>query len=58
MLIIFELDVVPLNSFIDVFFLLQREHVLVKLLLELFVGVINAKLFERVLCENFEAEDV
>ena len=46
MLVVFELDVTPFNSFIDVLFLLQREHVLVKLLLKLFVGVINAKLFE------------
>ena len=58
MLVVFELDVTPFNSFIDVLFLLQREHVLVKLLLKLFVGVINAKLFEWVLGENFEAEDI
>ena len=46
MLVILELDITPLNSFVDVLFLLQCEHVLVELLLKFFVGVINAKLFE------------
>ena len=46
MLVILELDVTPLNSFIDVLFLLKCEHVLIELLLKLFVGVVDAQLFE------------
>lgn len=31
---------------------------LIELLLQLFVGVVNAELFERILCEHLEAEDI
>ena len=58
MLVILELDIAPLNSFIDVFFLLQCEHVLVKLLLKLLIRIIDTQLLERVLGENLKAKDV
>lgn len=58
MLVVLELDITPLDSFIDVFFLLQCEHVLVELLLKLFICVIDTQLLKRVLGENFEAKDV
>lgn len=41
-----------------VFFLLQRKHVLVELLLQFLVGIINAQLLERVLLEDLESEDI
>jgi len=46
MLVVLELDVAPLDAFIDVFLLLQSEHVLVELLLQFFVCVIDAQLLE------------
>lgn len=38
----------PLDAFALVFFLLQYEHVVVKELLEFFIGEINAELFKTV----------
>ena len=58
MLVVLELDITPLNSLVDVLFLFQCEHVLVELLLKFFVGVIDAKLFEWIFSEDFEAKDV
>ena len=58
MLVVFELDITPLNSLVDVLFLFQCEHVLVELLLKFFVSVIDAKLFEWIFSEDFEAKDV
>ena len=43
-----EIDELPLDAFLLVFFLLKDEHVIVEELLETFVGVVDAHLFERV----------
>ncbi|WPK27202.1 hypothetical protein PUMCH_004579 [Australozyma saopauloensis] len=48
----------PLDLLLDVLFLLQLEHVLVELLLQLLVGVVDAELLERVLLEVLESVDI
>ena len=58
MLVVFECDALPLDAFLLVLLLLQCEHVLVELLLELLVGVVDAELLKRVLSENLEPKDV
>lgn len=58
MLVVFELDVLPLDSFLLVLHLFECEHVLVELLLQFLVCVVDAQLFERVFLENLEAKDV
>ena len=58
MLVILEGDALPFDSFCLVFLLFQSKHVLVELLLEFFVGVIDAKLFKRVLGKDLKTKDV
>ena len=58
MLVVFERDALPLYALLLVLFLLESEHVLVELLLELLVGVVDAELLKRVLRENLEPKDV
>lgn len=48
----------PLNSFFFVFLLLGFQCTFNEDLLQLFVDVIDAKLFERVVLEDFEAIDI
>lgn len=43
-----EIDELPLDPFLLVFFLFQDEHVMVEKLLQLFVGEINAQLLHAV----------
>lgn len=38
----------PVNAFTFIFFLLEYEHVMIKELLQSFVRIINAKLFESI----------
>ena len=57
-LVVLEGDALPLNTLLLVLLLLEGEHVLIKLLLQLLVGVVDAELFEGVLREDLEAEDV
>jgi len=57
-LVVLEGDARPLDTLCLVLLLLQREHMLIELLLQLFVGVVNAELFERILSEHLEAEDI
>lgn len=47
-----EIDEGPLDTFPGVLFLFQDEHVVVKELLQLFVGKVNAKLLETVVLEK------
>lgn len=54
-LVVVEIDHTPFDSLFDVLFLLQFEHVQIELLLELLVGVVDAKLLERVGFERFES---
>ena len=58
MLVVFKGDTLPFNTFLLVFLLLQSEHMLVELLLQLFIGVVNTELFERVLCKDLESKDI
>jgi hypothetical protein len=45
-LIVLELDRLPLNIFFDVFLLLDLEHLLVENMLEALIRVIDAKLLK------------
>lgn len=53
-----KVDERPLNTFALVFVLFQDKHRRVKELLQLLVGVVNAKLFKRVEVEDLEASNV
>ena len=46
MLVVLKRNALPLNSFLFVLLLLQSEHMLVELLLELLVGIVDAQLLE------------
>ena len=58
MLVVFERDALPLDTFLLVLFLLQREHVLIELLLKLLICVVDAQLLERVLREDLKTKDI
>ena len=58
MLVILKGDTLPLNAFLLVLLLLQSEHMLVELLLQLLIGIIDAELLERVLCKDLESKDI
>ena len=53
-----EVDEFPVNTFLLVFFLFKNEHVVVEELLETFVSVVDAQLFEGVEVENFETSNI
>lgn len=48
----------PIYAFVIVFFLFQFEYMLNEELLEILVGIVDAKLFETVMIEIFEAENI
>ena len=58
MLVVFERDALPLDAFLLVLFLLQREHVLIELLLKLLICIVDAQLLERVLREDLKTKDI
>ena len=58
LLVVDELDVVPVDGLVVVLLLLHLEDVLDEELLQVLVGVVDAELLERVGAEVFEAEDV
>jgi hypothetical protein len=43
-----KVDEFPFNIFSCVFFLLEHKHVVIEELLQLFIGIIDAQLFETV----------
>jgi hypothetical protein len=43
-----EINEIPCDAFLFVFFLFENEHVMVEELLQLFVGEVDAQLFEAV----------
>lgn len=53
-LVVGELDEVPLDVLAAVLLLLHLEHELVELLLQLFVRVVDQELLEVVVLERFE----
>ena len=57
-LIVVKVDHLPLDPLLHVLLLLQLEHVHVELLLQLLVGIVDAKLLKTVLPEDFKAVDV
>ena len=57
-LVVLEWDTLPLNTFLFILLLLQSEHVLVELLLQLLIGVVNTELFKGVLCKDLKSEDI
>ena len=58
MLVVLERYRLPLDALMLVFFLLQRKHVLIELLLQFLVGIIDAQLLKGVLLEDFESKDI
>ena len=58
LLIVYKLDVMPIDCLVVVLLLLHLENVLDEELLQVLVGVVDAELLERVGSEVFEAEDV
>lgn len=58
LVIVFELDTAPIYSFFRILLLLFGKHMLVKLLLQLFVGIIYAKLFKSIFLKYFKSKDV
>lgn len=57
-MVILKCDVVLLDPFSRIFFQLPLKYSLVEVKLELFVGQVNAELFEAVEFEVFESVDV
>jgi hypothetical protein len=53
-----EIDSLPENTFLFVFFLFKDEHMVVEKLLKFLVGEVDAQLFEGVETENFETGDI
>ena len=57
-LVVVEVDHLPLDPLLDILLLLQLEHVLVELLLQLLVGVVDTELLEGIRLESLEAVNV
>merc|ERR1719167_539288 len=53
-----EVNIGPLNTFPDVFFLLQDKHVLVEELLELLITEVDTDLLEAIVVEDLKASNV
>ena len=53
-----EVDKVPLNALLLVFFLFENEHGVVEELLKPLIGVINEKLLQHVQFKDLEPSDV
>ena len=47
-----EVDELPLDAFLLVFFLFQHEHVMVEELLKSLIGVVDTQLLERIKLEE------
>jgi len=58
LLIVYELNVLPTNILIIVFFLLQFKDVLYKKLLQILVGIVYAQLLKAVVLEILKAKNV
>jgi len=48
----------PIDALVIILFLLQFEYMLNEKLLQILVGIINAKLLEAVVIEVFETKDI
>ena len=55
-LVIWEFDEIPYDLLGSIHLLLHLEHEMVKLLLQLLVGVVDQKLLEMVVLERLESE--
>jgi hypothetical protein len=53
-----EIDGLPEDTFLLVFFLFKDEHMMVEKLLKFLVGEVDAQLFEGVETENFETGNI
>lgn len=49
-----KVNELPLYAFFLVFLLLQHKHMMIKKLLQLFIGKINAQLFQAVILQNMK----
>ena len=57
-LVIFEGNMAPVDTLIVVFLLLELEDMVNEKLLQVFVRIVNAQLFEAVALEVFKTEDI
>ena len=57
-LVVHKRNLAPVDSLLVVLLLLQLKDVLVKVKLQLFVGIVDAKLLERVLLKVLKAENI
>lgn len=57
-LVVNKVNVRPVYFFFDVFVLFHFEHMLVEMLLQFFVGKVDAELLKAVLFEALEAIDI
>ena len=58
LVVVFEFDVRPVYTFFCVLLLFLCKHVLIKLLLQLFVRVVDAQLFKTIFHEDFKAKNI
>merc|ERR1712209_239751 len=53
-----KVNIGPVQAFLDVFFLLKGEHVLVEELLELFIDIVDTDLLESVELKDLETSNI
>ena len=53
-----KINIGPLNTFPDIFFLLQNKHVLVEELLKLFITEVDANLLKAIVVKDFKASNI
>jgi len=58
LLVIYELNMAPLNTLPFIFFLFQPKHMMVEMLLQLLISIVDAQLFKRVHLEHLEPINV
>jgi len=50
-----KVNICPVKTLLDILLLFKGEHMLVEKLLEFFIDIVNANLFEPIIVEDFEA---
>ena len=53
-----KVDELPFNLFPGILFLLKNKHMMIEELLQLFVGIIDAELFETVFFEDLKSGNI
>lgn len=57
-LVVLKYNVIPLDTLGGVFFLFKLKHMLIEVLLQSFIGEVDAKLFETIFLEDLKAKDI